>query len=664
MLDPSSGAESASTNPDPYRTAVIDTIVAKVHNVPGDDCCVLLLGYEAQMEAMFQRVNPGFGRRFPLEDAFRFEDFADEELRQILKLKLAKQDLSATSKGEETALELLARERKLINFGNAGAVDNLISRAKISRQKRMTSGCDGVFELESIDFDPDFARAVTADTRLTELFQDTIGLDYLVTQLREYQTIASNVKSKSLPVEDHVPFNFVFKGPPGTGKTSTARKIGQVYYDMGLLHRAEVVEISVSDLVGQYVGQTGPKTQKQLEKGLGKVLFVDEAYRLGEGHFATEAVNELVDLLTKPKFKGKLVVVLAGYENEMDNLIAVNPGLASRFPEPVMFVGLTAVQCKDLLATQLRQNGLWCPSFDHNDTAEARELLSIFNDLTQLKLWGNARDVQNISRKAMRHAFGRDSQSGEDSTIIPHGVIVENLKKELSTRRKTEGQSMKDSNDIPSFPSMSLSTPAPTSQIGPTTTATAMTHTADEGQTELEDAICEDEPSSGRDAGVSDATWIQLQADDAAAKERQRQDAAALQALQTEANDAENALHDAEQELEYCQKAVSSRDDESPDSSSSEDESAAEARRLRLQALEKARLRRQQMLEERERAEDKKKREKERQDKERKEQAVAQKKLRQMGLCPVGFRWIKQATGYRCAGGAHFVSHTELDGIN
>lgn len=65
----------------------------------------------------------------------------------------------------------------------------------------------------------------------------------------------------------------------GTGKTTTARKMGQVYYDMGMLGSAEVIECSATDFVGQYVGQTGPKTQKQLEKGLGKILFIDEAYR-------------------------------------------------------------------------------------------------------------------------------------------------------------------------------------------------------------------------------------------------------------------------------------------------------------------------------------------------------------------------------------------------
>lgn len=100
----------------------------------------------------------------------------------------------------------------------------------------------------------------------------------------------------------------------GTGKTSTARKIGKVYYDIGLLASDEVVETSATDFIAPYVGQTGPKTQNKLESGLGKVLFIDEAYRLADGEFAKEAMDEIVDCITKPKFAQKLIIILAGYD--------------------------------------------------------------------------------------------------------------------------------------------------------------------------------------------------------------------------------------------------------------------------------------------------------------------------------------------------------------
>lgn len=109
---------------------------------------------------------------------------------------------------------------------------------------------------------------------------------------------------------------------------------------MGFLTSVDVEECSATDLIGQFVGQTGPKTIAKLQKALGKVLFIDEAYRLGEGHYATEAINELVDSLTKPQFMNEMIVILAGYEKDMNHLMSVNEGLSSRFPEEVIFTNL------------------------------------------------------------------------------------------------------------------------------------------------------------------------------------------------------------------------------------------------------------------------------------------------------------------------------------
>lgn len=320
-----SSSDKGGGGADIYRTAVIDTIVAEVQNVPGDDQCVLLLGYEDKMEEMFQNVNPGLTRRFALKDAFRFADFNDKELEEILNLKIKTQGLGATTDAVSVAIDLLGRARNGLNFGNGGEVENLISRAKQNYQSRQSKlpadqrSIDFVFEPQ--DFDPDFDRAAGAETNLRELFKGVMGCDSIIAKLEGYLRVAKRMKKLGKDPTTHIPMNFIFKGPPGmqycsyrtrsilitelifhlgTGKTTTARKIGQVYYDLGLLSEVKVVECSASDLVGQYVGQTGPKTIKQLELGLGKVLFIDEAYRLGQGHFAQEAIDELVDVSNFP----------------------------------------------------------------------------------------------------------------------------------------------------------------------------------------------------------------------------------------------------------------------------------------------------------------------------------------------------------------------------
>jgi len=131
--------------------------------------------------------------------------------------------------------------------------------------------------------------------------------------------------------------------------------MGKVYYDMGFLSSAKVEECFATELIGEYVGQTGPKTQKLVEKGLGKVLFIDEAYRLSDGMFAKEAMDELVDCLTKPKFAGKLVIILAGYDEHINRLMNMNPGLRSRFPETITFENLTPDACIALLKQELQR---------------------------------------------------------------------------------------------------------------------------------------------------------------------------------------------------------------------------------------------------------------------------------------------------------------------
>lgn len=187
--------------------------------MPGEDRCVLLLGYEPQMVEMFQNVNPGLTRRFPIADAFQFEDFTDSELQEILEFKLKDQGLGATKEAISVAIDALARQRNGLNFGNGGDVENLISKAKGNYQSRQSSlpaekrSIDFVFEPH--DFDPDFNRAAGAETNLQELFKDVIGCEDIVQKLGGYLQVAKGMRAQGLDPREQIPFNFIFKGPPG-----------------------------------------------------------------------------------------------------------------------------------------------------------------------------------------------------------------------------------------------------------------------------------------------------------------------------------------------------------------------------------------------------------------------------------------------------------------
>ena len=168
VIDEAYGLYSGRNVTDPYRIAVIDTIVGEVQSVPGDDRCVLLLGYTEQMQDMMQNVNPGLTRRFPLDSAFTFEDFTEQEMGVILDAKLKAQGYKVTAKARSVAMEMLSRARNRPHFGNAGEIDILLSKAKVAQQGRFTR--DKITPsaiLEAQDFDADYERSARAITNLS-----------------------------------------------------------------------------------------------------------------------------------------------------------------------------------------------------------------------------------------------------------------------------------------------------------------------------------------------------------------------------------------------------------------------------------------------------------------------------------------------------------------
>jgi AAA lid domain len=216
MLAGNSSAPEGLWTSDPYKTAVIDTIVAEVQSVPGDDRCVLLLGYKDQMEKMFQDVNPGLSRRFPMASAFHFEDYTDDDLRKILDLKLKQAGFDATPEAKKVVRECLSRARNRTNFGNAGEVDILLDQGKMRHQQRLSSRqTRSIDVLEPPDFDPDFDRGDRATVNCRKLFEGVVGCEDLITRLEGYQHVARRVKKLGMDPREQIPFNFLFRGPPG-----------------------------------------------------------------------------------------------------------------------------------------------------------------------------------------------------------------------------------------------------------------------------------------------------------------------------------------------------------------------------------------------------------------------------------------------------------------
>ncbi|KAH9863899.1 hypothetical protein J1614_009831 [Plenodomus biglobosus] len=641
---------------DPYKVAVIDTIVAEVQSTPGEDRCVLLLGYKDQMEDMFRDVNPGLARRFPLDSAFVFEDFDDVEIRRILDLKLREVGFEATDQAKKVAMDVIQRARNRPNFGNAGEVDIILDRAKALHQKHMSTGKVKQSDtFEAIDFDPDHDRGERAATNLPALFRDVVGCEDLIRQFQGYQTTAANMKALGMDPREQLPFNFLFKGPPGTGKTTTAQKMGKVFYDMGLLSQAKVEECSATDMIGQYVGQTGPKVQKLMEKALGKVLFIDEAYRLAEGGFAIEAMDELVDCLTKPKFAQKLVVILAGYDKDIDRLMSMNPGLTSRFPEAVIFKHLEPAACLELMVKvlvdlQKKKKAPLDLSVILTPSADLQQrILDLFNALSALDSWGNARDVRSLAR-SMFGTLISTAVPPVTNLILTESIIVGAMSSMLEerSRRSDAVGTTRFPNRLPSH---SLPQAQPQSHQPPTVAAPESVIKAASPPPPPPDQIIkseklEDSPkiaqrkeeprkesedpidaifNAKRDPGVSDAVWEQLERDKHAhvAKERE------FRRLRDEKAAEEKRIED----LWRAEKAAADE----------QERQAREAERIKAE-LERRRRDEELAAIEREREVERQK----------------QQKIRMLGPCPMGFTWIKSSGGYRCAGGSHWLDDSAL----
>lgn len=433
----------------------------------------------------------------------------------------------------------------------------------------------------------------------------------------------------------------------GTGKTTTARKMGQVYFDMGFLSSTEVVECSTSDLVAEYVGQTGPKTKQLLEKALGRVLFIDEAYRLGEGHFAKEAVDELVSNLTLERYKGKIIVVLAGYDQEMNSMLAVNPGLSSRFTEEIVFTNLGVEACMQLIEKELEKKRIRCDLLTDRAAPDHGTAVALLTRLSDLSSWGNARDLKEIAKKMIARAFTDPALVPDAAgwTTLPGPDGIACIEDMLSQRenRSSSGPSKRSKRSI-DLPARTLDPqPAPVLKTETTTTKTKT-------KAKRKDAPPPppgDENGEGRDPEVSDEVWRALQeARRAEELERKRE---AEERESTERKRREAQLREKEAALQVA-RAIAAEQAAKDEEERNELMRQREQARLRELALREERAKIERMLEERRREEERK----------RKEEAKVQAKIREMGICPAGFRWIKMGGGYRCSGGAHWLSDSQL----
>lgn len=202
--------------------------------------------------------------------------------------------------------------------------------------------------------------------------------------------------------------------------------MGEMLKSLNILPFSDVVCKSASDFSTGYVGQSGPQMRKILTESLGKVLFIDEAYRLKSDAFLLQAADELVQALTEPKFMGKLSVILAGYEADIADLLQVNAGLKSRFSSPLRFSPFTVEDSCRLMKMKMNENDLVL------HVEAERELPSLMQQLVKRQNFGNGRDVDTWAKRVFRTVAKRKYEEKATKSEGEDTVTVTDLMKSLS----------------------------------------------------------------------------------------------------------------------------------------------------------------------------------------------------------------------------------------
>jgi len=405
-----------------------------------DRLVIILAGYERQMEA-FLASNPGLTSRFAIR--VKFSGYAPAELLQLADLTVARRGELIDPQGRSALwrmFEEVGRRKLGDELGNGRFVRTLLERSGQARDVRvMGAGFDptpaDLVTLCAADFEQAYSELTsryrgydetpTLESALAEL-DALVGLDPVKRQVHEIAAqlrVARLRDAQGLTSQPPVR-HFVFTGPPGTGKTTVARILARIFAALGLLVRPGVVEAHRADLVGDHLGSTAIKTNKLVDSALGGVLFIDEAYSLyndgysGGDAFGAEAVATL--LKRAEDDRDRLVMVLAGYTDDMTRFLRTNPGLASRFSVRIAFPSYSADDLVRIATIFATQGG---DVFAHDAMPSLTRILTRASEQGKIDELGNGRYARSLYERAcasrdLRVAQLGDSASADELTTI------------------------------------------------------------------------------------------------------------------------------------------------------------------------------------------------------------------------------------------------------
>lgn len=387
-----------------------------------DDLVVIVAGYPKEM-AKFLSSNPGLKSRFPR--TIHFDNYTVEELVQIFEY-FANQNGFVVEDGlRDRVREEISSWSMSKRNGNGREVRNLFERLMRARAVAIGRLPDEQITLSSlqelVDSDLQARSKETQMHRNAQLADAMRELENLV-GVGEVKSIVSSLANQARLKQERrirgivtpeVAMHMIFKGNPGTAKTTVARIIARILSGLGILETGHLIEVSRADMVGEYIGQTAPKVLSLVDSALGGVLFIDEAYLLvppdSSKDFGQEAIGTLLKAMEDHRHE--LVVIAAGYPAPMDAFLQANPGFSSRFEREVMFADYTNEELGEIFAVLARNSG-----FTLEDGVQ-RAVVTYFSKLDRTSSFGNGRDARTLVDLAIGNQAERIAQrlvAGED----------------------------------------------------------------------------------------------------------------------------------------------------------------------------------------------------------------------------------------------------------
>lgn len=398
-----------------YGPEAIAELITEMSDGEGD-IAIMVAGYPKEMETFIQS-NPGLKSRF--RNYFHFKDYTPTELLDIAKFAAKKKQVLLSTGAEKRLKEVLteAFRKRDRTFGNARFAYALIDEAKINLGTRLMQMGDlkklSSKQLSSLQAeDIEDIRINSMDKQLKLEIDEALlvealgelngltGLEAMKQEVRELVKLSRYYKEHNRDILKAFSMHSVFMGNPGTGKTTVARIMAKIYKALGMLERGHLIDADGSDLVAGYVGQTAIKTKELVEKAMGGVLLIDEAYAITEGTnsgFGKKAIAALVKEMEDHRSEFGLIV--AGYTHNMEHFLESNPGLMSRFDQRFYFEDFSESELWEIAENMYKREGF-------SVSSEAKKHLKTYiNYLFEEKdrFFGNARSIRKIVEKTSRN---------------------------------------------------------------------------------------------------------------------------------------------------------------------------------------------------------------------------------------------------------------------